>query len=71
MEITFRLYKPNLIIVFDPLFGMIGIIFPHYEARGWYWILSLFLYIRFTFVSGASFEPRRSVIKATVNNPYP
>ena len=27
VEIIFRIYKPNLIIVFDPLFSMIGIIF--------------------------------------------
>ena len=27
VEIFLRLYKPNLIIIFDPLFSMIGFIF--------------------------------------------
>ena len=45
--------------------------FPALQGKGVVLVLGLFLYIRFTFVSGASFEPTRSVIKATVNNPYP
>ena len=35
MQIILRIYKPNFIIVFDPLFGMIGfIIFSEYWADG-------------------------------------